>query len=335
MGDTTTPILGLIKPAVGASRDSWGNKWNGNADGLDSNFGTIQSQIATLQGQVNTILATMLPNTGGIISGQLIVQGNLYAESGRLFSGPGPSGDPNICLWDSVAGFAFGWRATADALYASGMDGAGNALTNLVWIDPSGNLSAAGQVSASYLNSAGSIYAAGNIYAQGQYNGNVLNITGNAYCGPLFANGDIGANGNLWTENAWGIINYSIDPTYYHAQWLDDNVGLYPVVDGSSWLGPYQLQNSDRRLKRNIGECGDALADLRRFRVVSFDTVFGNVRQRFGLIADEVGEHAPDCSPVPSRPDASRGIDLRPVMARCVRAIQQLEQRVIQLERGG
>ena len=35
MPDATTPVLGLVQPEVGASRDSWGAKWNNNASILD------------------------------------------------------------------------------------------------------------------------------------------------------------------------------------------------------------------------------------------------------------------------------------------------------------
>jgi len=40
MADASTPVLGLIKPDVGASDDTWGEKLNGNFDILDSAFGS-------------------------------------------------------------------------------------------------------------------------------------------------------------------------------------------------------------------------------------------------------------------------------------------------------
>jgi microcystin-dependent protein len=68
MGDTTTPTVGLVKPQVGASRSTWGSKWNTNADDIDSFFAvhggaiaTLENQVATLQSQVAALGAVGAP----------------------------------------------------------------------------------------------------------------------------------------------------------------------------------------------------------------------------------------------------------------------------------
>jgi hypothetical protein len=63
---TTTPVLGLFKPVVGADDDSWGAFWNSNADTLD----------AALVGG-----GPFLPLTGGTVSGPL-----LYTATGGTTS---------------------------------------------------------------------------------------------------------------------------------------------------------------------------------------------------------------------------------------------------------
>lgn len=46
MADTFTPNYNLTKPEVGASRDAWGTKWNGNADTLDAKLKEVADSLA-------------------------------------------------------------------------------------------------------------------------------------------------------------------------------------------------------------------------------------------------------------------------------------------------
>lgn len=57
MGDATTPTIGLIKPQVGASRSTWGTKWNGNADDLDNYFAYVLNTMAAMEGQIAALQA--------------------------------------------------------------------------------------------------------------------------------------------------------------------------------------------------------------------------------------------------------------------------------------
>jgi hypothetical protein len=46
MADTQTPTLGLVKPEVGASEDTWGDKWNANADKIDADAAATDTALA-------------------------------------------------------------------------------------------------------------------------------------------------------------------------------------------------------------------------------------------------------------------------------------------------
>jgi microcystin-dependent protein len=55
MSDTTTPYLGLTKPAVGGSNDTWGNKDNADADLLDANASTQDSRLTALEARCTAL----------------------------------------------------------------------------------------------------------------------------------------------------------------------------------------------------------------------------------------------------------------------------------------
>jgi microcystin-dependent protein len=83
MPDTTTAVLALIKPEVGASRDSWGSKTNINWDTLD----TYVSQSAPI-GMIADFAGPNAPSGWLIADGRLISRvtySNLFAVIGTYY----------------------------------------------------------------------------------------------------------------------------------------------------------------------------------------------------------------------------------------------------------
>jgi hypothetical protein len=164
-----------------------------------------------------------------------------------------------------------------------------------------------------------------------------LRVTGGAYAAELTSHGGVHVAGLVYVDGA-GVAFRGQGRADVHAQLWDGM--LQPIVNGSGGIGHYQLTGSDARTKQNVRACGDALADLRRLDVVSFERILhvgGHEYRRaydFGLIADDVERIAPDAVIVPDDPAMMRSLDLLPLMGRCIRAIQQLADRIDLLEPG-
>lgn len=173
MPDTFTSNLNLTKPEVGASRDTWGVKWNSNADSLDTaiaNRALRATEIGTAGGlegggslAANRVLSisdggvSTAKIANGAVTNAKLAGGNVPAllgytplnKAGDTMTGnldvPSMSvtgATPTIWFYDNdQADFAV--QVNSNVWHIFNQSG-----TAIIYTDQSGNLTAAGNVSA-------------------------------------------------------------------------------------------------------------------------------------------------------------------------------------------
>jgi hypothetical protein len=71
MADTNTTNFNLVKPEVGASDDTWGTKWNANADAIDTQMKVNADAIAAYDAATKTLTNKTIDLTDNTITGTL------------------------------------------------------------------------------------------------------------------------------------------------------------------------------------------------------------------------------------------------------------------------
>ena len=90
--------------------------------------------------------------------------------------------------------------------------------------------------------------------------------------------------------------------------------------------------SSDQRLKENIADAPSSSDDIDAIQVRSFDWKADGEHQKYGMIAQELLEIAPEAVSVPEDSEEMMGVDYSKLVPMLIKEIQSLRQRVAQLE---
>ena len=101
-----------------------------------------------------------------------------------------------------------------------------------------------------------------------------------------------------------------------------------------SWSGGTTAYNttSDARIKKNIVDAPDAGALIDGIKVRSWDFKADNVHWRYGMVAQELLDVAPEAVSVPEDPEMMMGVDYAKLVPMLIKEVQSLRARVAQLE---
>jgi len=103
---------------------------------------------------------------------------------------------------------------------------------------------------------------------------------------------------------------------------------------GIQWNGSNLLYNnsSDARLKDNVADADDAASLIDAIQVRKFDWKESGTHQRYGFIAQELVEVAPEAVHQPEDEEEMMGVDYSKLVPMLVKEVQSLRARVAQLE---
>jgi hypothetical protein len=90
--------------------------------------------------------------------------------------------------------------------------------------------------------------------------------------------------------------------------------------------------SSDARLKDNIADADDTADLIDALQVRQFDWKSNGSHQRYGFVAQELLEIAPEAVQVPANPEETMGVDYSKLVPMLIKEVQSLRARVAQLE---
>lgn len=189
MPDTITANLALVKPEIGASSDTWGNKLNGNFDTLDSKVVYNTDQWAITLGDGNPAAGHFAvirkDNSGLFVDNPLIV--NRQTGDVLLLNKLSVTKDASFSAAITAVGAAtFGSLSVIGAIAVAGITGTNlqiNGAATITGVTTVGSLTTAGNISAAAITGSGVV------------TGSAFNTSGQVTCNNVATNG-VAVTGN-------------------------------------------------------------------------------------------------------------------------------------------
>lgn len=133
-------------------------------------------------------------------------------------------------------------------------------------------------------------------------------------------------------EPCYAARNSAGASSYYHYFIDSGNTAIIGSISNNANTGVLYNITSDARLKKNISNADDASILIDALQVRKFDWKANDSHQRYGFIAQELLEVAPEAVHQPEDPDATMGVDYSKLVPMLVKELQSLRARVAQLE---
>ena len=142
--------------------------------------------------------------------------------------------------------------------------------------------------------------------------------------GDLLVGTTTSAGGGKLTVDVGGISGTLV--SFQNSQNLG---GSITVVSGG---GTSYNTSSDQRLKENIVDAPSASNDIDAIQVRSFDWKADGSHQKYGMVAQELLEVAPEAVSAPEDPEEMMGVDYSKLVPMMLKEIQSLRARIAALE---
>jgi hypothetical protein len=160
----------------------------------------------------------------------------------------------------------------------------------------------------------------------GRFDGSGNLLVGQTVNGPVNSNSQSQGGGAYVANHVSGSASGN-----YYAIW-NYNAGAIGSITQAGTTGVLYNTTSDQRLKENIQDAASASALIDALQVRQFDWKTDNTHQRYGFIAQELVNVAPEAVNQPADPDDMMAVDYSKLVPMLVKEIQSLRQRLSALE---